>query len=394
MLIVANRMKKLALSAALMAATLSGAWAQDVDAALARMKALMQDQGVALDWAEADISGADATLSGVTVTSEGQEAQPIGDIELTGIADAENGYRVGSIAMPTYTATEAGGTLTLTGLVMDDVFLPNEGVDVAGVELFFYERAALGAATLEAEGREVFSLANLSVEVTPPEGDGELAFTGGAERFSADLSAAEDPKQTEVLSRLGYEQVSGSMAFAGSWAAGDGRLKLSQYDFVVDDAGTLGITFDISGYTPAFIKSLRETSERMAASSEEEQSRQGLAMLGLMQQLNLHGIEISFDDASLTTKVLEFAAEDQGISAADVANQTKAVLPFMMAQINAPQLSQMVTAALSQFLDDPQSLTIRAAPASPVPFAMLLAAGMASPDALVQQLNLSVTAND
>jgi len=394
MLIVANRMKKLALSAALMAATLSGAWAQDVDAALARMKALMQDQGVALDWAEADISGADATLSGVTVTSEGQEAQPIGDIELTGIADAENGYRVGSIAMPTYTATEAGGTLTLTGLVMDDVFLPNEGVDVAGVELFFYERAALGAATLEAEGREVFSLANLSVEVTPPEGDGELAFTGGAERFSADLSAAEDPKQTEVLSRLGYEQVSGSMAFAGSWAAGDGRLKLSQYDFVVDDAGTLGITFDISGYTPAFIKALRETSERMAASSEEEQSRQGLAMLGLMQQLNLHGIEISFDDASLTTKVLEFAAEDQGISAADVANQTKAVLPFMMVQINAPQLSQMVTAALSQFLDDPQSLTIRAAPASPVPFAMLLAAGMASPDALVQQLNLSVTAND
>ena len=66
----------------------------------------------------------------------------------------------------------------------------------------------------------------------------------------------------------------------------------------------------------------------------------------------------------------------------------------MMAGINAPQLSQMVTAALSQFLDNPQSLTIRAAPAQPVPFSMLLAAGMASPDALVQQLNLSVTAND
>ena len=92
--------------------------------------------------------------------------------------------------------------------------------------------------------------------------------------------------------------------------------------------------------------------------------------------------------------MLEFAAEEQEISAADVANQTKAVLPFMMAGINAPQLSQMVTAALSQFLDNPQSLTIRAAPAQPVPFSMLLAAGMASPDALVQQLNLNVTAND
>lgn len=393
MQIVATKMKTLALGAALGATTFTGAFAQDVDAALARMKALMADQGVTLDWAEAEISGADATLTGVTVTSEGT-AEPIGDIELTGIADAEDGYRVASIAMPTYTASEAGGTLTLTDLVMDEVFLPNEGVEVAGGEIFFYERAALGSATLETDGREVFSLANLNVEITPPEGDGELAFAGGADQFTADLSVAEDPKHTEVLTRLGYEQVAGSMAFAGSWAAGEGRLKLSQYDFVVDDAGTLGISFDVSGYTPEFIKALRETSERMAASSDAEQSRHGLAMLGLMQQLNLHGLEISFDDASLTTKVLEYAAEDQGISSADVVNQTKAVLPFMMAGINAPQLSQALTAALSQFLDDPQSLTIRAEPANPVPFSMLLAAGMASPDALIQQLNLSVTAND
>ncbi|MFN3764113.1 MAG: hypothetical protein ACK4R3_00945 [Aliihoeflea sp.] len=393
MQIVATEMKTLALGAALAVTTFSGAFAQDVDAALARMKALMEAQGVVLDWSEADVSGSNATLTGVTVTSEGT-AEPIGDIELTGIADDENGYRVGRISMPTYSATEAGGTLTLTDLVMDEVFLPNEGVDVAGAEIFFYERAALGSAKLETEGREIFSLANLNVEISPPEGDGELAFTGGADAFTADLSATEDPKQSEVLSRLGYEQVSGRMDFAGSWAAGDGRLKLSQYDFVVDDAGTLGISFDVSGYTPDFIKALRETSERMAASSEAEQSRHGLAMLGLMQQLNLHGLEIKFDDASLTTKVLEYAAQDQGVSAADVASQTKAVLPFMMAGINAPQLSQMVTGALSQFIDNPQSLTVRAAPENPVPFSMLLAAGMASPDALVKQLNLSVTAND
>lgn len=393
MQIFATKMKTLALAAAFAAATFSGALAQDVDAALARMKALMEDQGITLDWAGADISGSDATLTGVTVTSDGR-AQPIGDIELTGITDVDDGYRVASIAMPTYTATEAGGTLTLTDLIMDEVFLPNEGVNVAGAEIFFYERAALGSARLETDGREVFSLENLNVEVTPPEGDGELAFRGGADSFTTDMTVTDDPQHTEVLSRLGYEQVSGSMAFAGSWAAGDGRLKLSQYDFIVDDAGTLGISFDVSGYTPAFIKALRETSERMAASSETEQSRQGLAMLGLMQQLNLHGLEISFDDSSLTTKVLEFAAEDQGVSATDVTNQTKAVLPFMMAGINAPQLSQMVTTALSQFLDNPQSLTIRAAPANPVPFSMLLAAGMASPDALVQQLNLTVTAND
>lgn len=393
MRIVANGMKKLALGAALSTVVFSGAWAQDVDAALARMKALMAEQGAMLDWANADISRTDATLTGVTVTSEGQ-SQPIGDIEVTGISEADDGYRIEQISMPSYTAAESGGTLSITDLVLDQVFLPEDGVATDAADIFFYERASLGSARLEMEGREVFSLANLNVEVTPPEGDGEMAFTGGADSFSADLTVADNASQQQVLQRLGYEQISGSMDFAGSWSVGDGRLKLSQYDLIVDDAGTLGITFDISGYTPAFIQALRETSERMAANPNANQSAQGMAMLGLMQQISLHGLEISFDDSSLTSKVLEYAAEDQGASVADVANQTKAVLPFLLAQFNAPQLSQMVTGALSMFLDNPQSLTIRAQPATPVPFAMLLAAGMTSPDALVQQLGLTVTAND
>lgn len=393
MQLIANRMKMLALGVALSAAPLTGAWAQDVDAALDRFKALMGEQGVELTWADSGISGDDATLTGVTVITE-SGPQPIGDIEFTSVSQVDDGYRVDRISMPSYTATESGGTVTLTDVTMDGVFLPDEGVDVAGAEIFFYEYASLGEARFEMEGREVFSLTNLNARITPPEGDGELAFTGGAERFSADLSAADNPQQQAVLERLGYEQISGNMDFAGSWAAGDGRLKLSQYDFVIEDAGTLGITIDISGYTPAFIKALRETTERMAANPEGDQSAQGLALLGLMQQINIHGLEIRFDDASLTNRVIDYAAEDQGATRADVVNQTKAVFPLILAQLNAPQLMQMATGAVSTFLDDPQSLTIRAAPATPVPFAMVLAAGAAAPDMLVQQLGLTVTAND
>lgn len=393
MQLIANRTKILALGVALSAFSFSGAWAQDAEAALDRFKTLMSEQGVEIAWANADISGDDATLTGVTVSAEGG-SQPIGDIIFTDISQVDDGYRVERISMPSYEATESGGTVTLTDVVMDAVFLPNEGVEVAGAELFFYERAVLGEARFEMDGREVFSLVNLRAEITPPEGDGEMAFTGGAERFSADLTAADNPEQQAVIERLGYEQISGSMDFAGSWAAGDGRLKLSQYDFIIEDAGTLGITVDISGYTPAFIKALRETTERMAANPEGDQSAQGLALLGLMQQINIHGMEIRFDDASLTNRVIDYAAEDQGATRADVVNQTKAVFPLILAQLNAPQLMQMASGAVSAFLDDPQSLTIRAAPSTPIPFAMVLAAGAASPDLLVQQLGLTVTAND
>ncbi|MHB2265604.1 hypothetical protein [Aliihoeflea sp. PC F10.4] len=393
MQLIAHRMKTLALGAALSAISFTCAHAQEVDAALERFKALMSEQGVTIDWADAAIDDDSATLTGVTVTAEGGQ-QPMGDIDFNGVSRNDDGYLVDQIAMPSYTMSDAGGTVTVTDVFMDNVVLPDEGVEPAGAEIFFYERASVGEVKFEMDDREIFSMVDMNVEITPPEDDGELAFTGGAERFSVDLAATDNPEQQEVISRLGYEQVSGRMEFAGSWAASDGRLRFSQYDFVAEDVGTLGITLDISGYTTDFIKALRETTERMAANPEGDQSAQGLALLGLMQQINIHGLEVRFDDASLTNRILDFAAEDQGATRADVVNQTKAVVPLMLAQLNAPQLMQMASGAISTYLDDPQSLTIRAAPAAPVPFAMVLAAGAAAPDMLVQQLGLTITAND
>ena len=57
-----------------------------------------------------------------------------------------------------------------------------------------------------------------------------------------------------------------------------------------------------------------------------------------MDQLTFHGATISFDDASLTGKVLEYLAGQQGVKPSDVANQAKAIVPFMLTQLNNPEL--------------------------------------------------------
>ncbi len=76
---------------------------------------------------------------------------------------------------------------------------------------------------------------------------------------------------------------------AGSWQPTDGRMALSQYDISVENAGTIGMTFDFGGYTPDFIKSMQEMQKQMAAQPDgADSSAQGMAMLGLMQQLTLH----------------------------------------------------------------------------------------------------------
>ena len=78
----------------------------------------------------------------------------------------------------------------------------------------------------------------------------------------------------------------------------------------------------------------------------------------------------------------------------DVVNQAKAILPFLLAQIGAPQLGSMISGAVSEYLDNPQSLRVSARPAEPMPFSLLMAGAMASPQALADQIGLEVVAND
>ena len=152
---------------------------------------------------------------------------------------------------------------------------------------------------------------------------------------------------------------------AGSWQPADGRLALSQYDISVENAGTLGMTFDLGGYTPDFIKSLQDMQKKMAAQPEgADNSAQGMAMLGLMQQLTFNGATIRFDDDSLTGKVLDYRRASSREQPEDIANQAKAMLPFLMAQLNNPELTQQVTDRRRRtYLDEPKSIEISAAPA-------------------------------
>jgi hypothetical protein len=113
-----------------------------------------------------------------------------------------------------------------------------------------------------------------------------------------------------------------------------------------------------------------------------------------MQQLTFHGATIRFDDDSLTGKVLDYVAKQQGMKPQDIANQAKAIVPFLMAQLNNAELTKNVTEAVGAFLDDPQSIEIKASPASPVPFALVMAGAMATPKDLPKTLGVTVTANE
>lgn len=386
-----RHLRTLAVSLLLASTSLSGAFAQDAQQAVERFKALVEQQGATVEWNRVDIDGDEAVLVDVEI-GNADDQLPIGDVTLTGISRADNGYRIAEVNFEPFVIGDQTSSIDMDAMELSGVFLPDEGQADQYGGMLTYERAYVPGLAVMVENERVFSLTELYSEMSAASDGQPLRYMGGAEEFHIDLSVVEDPSQKAMLKALGYEELLGSLTFAGYWQPSDGRFAVTEYNMTVDDAGTLGFTFDIGGYTPSFMASLRDLQAQMAADSDG--SAQGLAMLGLLQQLTFHGAEISFTDDSLTGKVLEFVANSQGMKPTDVANQAKAILPFALGQLGNPELAMQVTQAVSAYLDNPENLRIKAQPADAVPFALIMAAAMSAPAELTKTLAIAVTAND
>jgi hypothetical protein len=385
-------LKALAFSTFLTTAALGGALAQDANAVAERLKAVLAGQGMELAWTGVSGGGDTVVLDGVTIkaTSGGAgEVANLGQVTLSGVVEENGGYTIGTVALQDYSNTEDGATVNIAGISLTNLVLPAEGANDPMSMLMMYQNADVASITVDEGGKRVFSMDNIHFEVTPPADGQAMAFSGAAEKFSADLTSADDPEAKKAIEALGYQQINGFFQIEGTWQPTDGRIALTQYDISVENAGTIGFTLDLGGYTLDFIKAMQD------ASKNGDSGQQGMQMLGLMQQLAFHSLAIRFDDDSLTKKVLDYVGAQQGMTGADIANQMKAMVPILLAQAQLNELVQPASEAITKFLDDPKSLEIAAEPGSPVPFALIIAGAMSgAPQELAKTLAVKITANE
>lgn len=389
-----SKLRSLAVGGLVLAAMPHVAHAQSADEVGARIKALLSAQGLQLSWSGIAEQGDGFVLQGVSASADGVDGSaPIGDVTLSGISQDGDVIVVGEVTMQGYSRTEDGMSLFIDGISMTGLQLPAADASDPMNTLMIYATADVGSVSFSAGGQEVFSMRQVHTE-TDTADDGTMTFGAAVEEFFVNLAMVEDAQSKAVIDALGYQTLKGYVEMAGTYNPQDGRMVLDQYDTAIADAGTLGMTVDISGYTPQFIQALREMQAKMAATEGQDQSAQSMAMLGLMQQINLHGATVRFEDDSLTEKVLSFVAAQQGVQPADIRNQAKAVLPFALAQVGDPDLTAKVSAAVNAFLDDPQSLEVSVEPANPLPFALVAASAMTAPQSLPKQLGFGIAANE
>jgi hypothetical protein len=364
-------------SSFLIALPFATARAADPADVASRLKDTFAKQGVELQWK--GVSGDDSSmkLSGVTASAAGDETQ----------------VAIGDVTLPAYSAEQEGVTVGMSGVSVSGLRLPPPDSSDPLDSVMMYDKSEIGEISVKRGGKQVFDLSNFHVDVKRPRGDDPLEFSAAAESFSADLSETADPESEAAIRALGYQNVQGSFAMAGSWAPKTGEGSLDTYKLTVRNAGAFDISLKMSGCTPEFIRSLHAIREKIAKAPQDQKAAQWAALLDLVQQLSFSGATIRFDDDSLTGKVMDYAAARQGMRRGDLVNQAKVMLPFALAELNDPDLAAEVTRAVSAFLDAPKNLAIEADPPNPVPLKTIAAGAMGAPLQLPRMLGVKVIAN-
>ncbi|KXF77710.1 hypothetical protein ATN84_10265 [Paramesorhizobium deserti] len=388
--------RNLAAASALSLMMAGSAFAFDGNAVAERLKELYAAQGGELAYQSVETNGSTVVLKGASVRAPGTAAQEksidLGDVALNNVSDAsDGGYDIGQADIPDMTLSFEGTNIAIKGMEMENLHLAPKGSSDPLASILYYQKAEINEITVNQAGNNIATMQDIVATISPFKQGSPIDYTWDVDKIAIDLSKAEPSKAKETLTALGYEKINGHIDSKGSWSVPDGRFKLDQFNLVMDDGGTLGMTFDLGGYTLDFIKGIQEAQATLSDNPDSDAA--GLAMLGLMQQLTVNGASIRFDDASLTNKLLDYFANQQGSDRATLTNQVKAVLPLFAGQLKNAAFAAQVTQAVSTYIDNPKSLEIRATPSAPVPVAVLMATGSAQPEKLPDLLNVTVTAN-
>jgi len=237
-------------------------------------------------------------------------------------------------------------------------------------QLDLFDRFALRGLTGDAEG-VAFALDNFvgSVDKTGSRYTYSMALDSA--RLVPDASQPAGAQVATALGMLGYERVEMSMAANTVYDESTGRAGTFGDNFIeLHDGLRIEMTQDLGGYDeyyaalPAAAAALQG-----AAEDEEPTAEQADAMVQLMAPIVLHDLSMRIVDLSLLDRALEAGAASQGITTEELRMQTAAMIGVGLLSappdIPRPLLTQM-SEALTAFINQGGSLTVRATPPEPI----------------------------
>ncbi len=345
-----------------------------------------------------EVNGNDVVLKGTTFTATGPNEKSImlGNLTLQDVTQEDGGaYHIDRIEFPEVNITEEKSSFNVKDLYLAGVRVPGSTTGDDLDAMMLYDEAHSGVVELKVDGKQIVTVQESSVTMGTSEDGGSLSFEGGMTGLKVDLSMLE-PNTKEAVEALGISVIEGDISTSGSWEPSSGTINLEDYTVDFANIGSLSLSFALTGYTMDLVKQLQETARTMQADPKNEQAQQaaGIAVFGLMQQMSFQSAQISFEDAGITKRGLDYAGKQQGSNGEQMAQMVKGMVPILLAQAKLGALQNEVSEAVNAFIDDPKNITVTAEPEKDVPFPMIMGAAMGAPESVPALLGVSVTANE
>jgi hypothetical protein len=320
----------------------------------------------------------------------------VGKIKFSGISDKGNGLF--EVASAQYTDTkvdlgspEASFVITMPQSSMDYWYVKALGdnptpADILRANMNIAKKMTASTMTLTAGG-QTFSAD--SYEMTwdgdPATGSGKTDFKISNIAIPETAVAALDPSGT--LKQLGYSSLSFDIGGNGDIDVGSDKMGFNFDMFYAGkDMGTIKIGAGVGEIPAALLAEL----QKLEGQAQPDPN----TFMPLVQGIQVSRITFRFEDQSITKKVIPLLAKMQGMDEATMVANAGAMLQLGLAELKNPAFTQKAVEAVNAYLKDPRSLTILAKPAQPVTVQQLMALDPNNPGAAIDQLGVTISAND
>lgn len=345
---------------------------QQVDAAIASLPANLKAEYRTLDYS---LFSGKLTLGDfqMTVQEDGDSfTAKVNTLTMRGLSK----NAVGEISGKGLSMFDANETIRLEAADLNAEKLEApEGV-LAGMgtpTAFSLKRLALTGLSMTANQEQV-KLGEIVVADYAQTAKMPLTMTLGIHGLQIEPASLPDDEARENLAKLGYDKLSLNFDLSYAHAPETKHLTIRQAAISGDNVGRLGIAFALGGVDT---EALGNPATALAAA----------------QSATLESLELRYDDASLVGRMLKLAAQEAQMD--EPAFRAMLLAQVAQAGEQAPQvpLTKQVVDSVSAFLTTPKSLSVRMAPAQPLPLMQMMGAAQMDPYGLVQATGLSVSAN-
>ena len=347
------------------------------------------------------VDGGNVTITNLTLTKEAKDNDPglsvkTAQLDFTGITDQGNSlWQIGKATFSNTSVQMTGKDAALSATIPA---ASAEGWYIRAVpatptpkdellsSLTFANKMTSGPITINATGQM------LTIDSIDTTWNGDPAT--GAGKFSLKVNNLAVPQATVALfdtgsvwKQLGYDGLNFDIATDGD---------------LTSNGDTLGYAFNLSlagRNIGALSLSAAVDNLPVAAYAQmlkDQTGGRGIDFATLspqLQNVDIKGGSLRFDDASITKKILPLAAAMQGMDEKVLLASIPPTIQLTLVQLQNEALTKQAVDAVTAFLADPKSLMLSIKPAAPMKLSEFNALDPAKPGEAITKLGVSVTAN-